>query len=331
MLPDADDVRASILAEVQARRPVDARERWSIRQFATSFDGLTSPFDEHANPVHVTSSAIVVSDDGRSVVLHRHRRLKIWLQPGGHIDAGEHPADAALREAVEETGLPARSAGTGIIHVDVHPGPRKHTHLDLRYLVHSPAVAPQPPEGESQDVSWFRWHEAVAMAEPGLEGVLRALQPGVPKVRRARHNDAPDCARVFARSRRFALGALADGLDDAEIRRWMSDDVVGRADAWVAELDGTVVGMMVLDGDRGGGWIEHLYLDPAWIGRGLGEQFVDIARGRHPAGLQLWTFQANEPARRFYERLGFRAVEHTDGAGNTERAPDVRYQWEPHG
>jgi GNAT superfamily N-acetyltransferase len=136
---------------------------------------------------------------------------------------------------------------------------------------------------------------------------------------------------VFARSRRFALASLAVGLDDAEIRRWMSDDVVGRTDTWVAELDGTVVGMMVLDGGRAGGWIEHLYLDPAWIGRGLGEQFVGIARSRHPAGLQLWTFQVNEPARRFYERLGFRAVEHTDGAGNTERAPDVRYQWEPHG
>ena len=136
---------------------------------------------------------------------------------------------------------------------------------------------------------------------------------------------------MFARSRRFALGTLADGLDDAEIRRWMSDDVVGRTDTWVAELDGTVVGLMVLDGDRAGGWIEHLYLDPAWIGRGLGEQFVTIARSRHPAGVQLWTFQANEPARRFYERLGFRAVELTDGAGNTERAPDVRYQWEPNG
>jgi 8-oxo-dGTP pyrophosphatase MutT (NUDIX family)/GNAT superfamily N-acetyltransferase len=331
VLPDADAVRTSILAEVRARRPVDARERWSIEQFVSAFGGLERPFDEHADRTHVTSSAVIVSDDGRSVVLHRHRRLKIWLQPGGHIDAGEHPAYAALREANEETGLPARLAGSGIIHVDVHPGPRRHTHLDVRYLVHSPAVVPQPPEGESQDVRWFRWHEAVAMAEPGLEGVLRALQPGTPKLRPARHDDAPACARVFARSRWFALGSLAVGLDDAEIRRWMSDDVVGRTDTWVAELDGTVVGMMVLDGGRAGGWIEHLYLDPAWIGRGLGEQFVGIARSRHPAGLQLWTFQVNEPARRFYERLGFRAVEHTDGAGNTERAPDVRYQWEPHG
>ncbi|MDP9464580.1 MAG: GNAT family N-acetyltransferase, partial [Actinomycetota bacterium] len=44
-----------------------------------------------------------------------------------------------------------------------------------------------------------------------------------------------------------------------------------------------------------------------------------------PEGLQLWTFESNDRARRFYERHGFTAVEFTDGAGNEERWPDVRY------
>ena len=44
-------------------------------------------------------------------------------------------------------------------------------------------------------------------------------------------------------------------------------------------------------------------------------------------GLQLWTFQVNEAARRFYERQGFVAAESTDGSGNEERSPDVRYTW----
>jgi hypothetical protein len=43
----------------------------------------------------------------------------------------------------------------------------------------------------------------------------------------------------------------------------------------------------------------------------------------------LWTFQANAPARRFYERHGFGAVEFGDGSGNEEGEPDVRYVWEP--
>ena len=56
-------------------------------------DRLDRPFDRGADPTHVTASAIVVGD--RGVVLHRHRRLHRWLQPGGHIDPGETPAEAA--------------------------------------------------------------------------------------------------------------------------------------------------------------------------------------------------------------------------------------------
>jgi ribosomal protein S18 acetylase RimI-like enzyme len=50
-----------------------------------------------------------------------------------------------------------------------------------------------------------------------------------------------------------------------------------------------------------------------------------LARQRQPEGLQLWAFQSNARARRFYERHGFEAVEFTDGNGNEERWPDVRY------
>ena len=51
-----------------------------------------------------------------------------------------------------------------------------------------------------------------------------------------------------------------------------------------------------------------------------------IAKERRPRGLQMWTFQANGGARRFYERHGFVVMEATDG-DNEERAPDVRNEW----
>jgi hypothetical protein len=54
-----------------------------------------------------------------------------------------------------------------------------------------------------------------------------------------------------------------------------------------------------------------------------------LAKQRSPAELQLWTFQVNAGARRFYERHGFVPVELTDGATNQERQPDVRYRWVP--
>jgi GNAT superfamily N-acetyltransferase len=182
--------------------------------------------------------------------------------------------------------------------------------------------------GESQEVDWFKWHRAVAIAEPGLAGVLRALQPGTPVLRAARGSDGRDVATVHLRSRAFALPTVPVVHDDAEVRRWIADEVIGHRDVTVAELDGTIVGWMVLDGEHGGrGWIDQLYLDPAWLGRGLGDSFVEVAKQRHPGGLQLWTFQVNEPAQRFYERHGFVAVERTSGAGNEERTPDVRFEW----
>jgi 8-oxo-dGTP pyrophosphatase MutT (NUDIX family) len=117
------------------------------------------------------------------VVLLEHKRLGIWLQPGGHIDPGEAPWDAALRESREETGLEVAFAGpidvTGVpelIHVDVHEGGRGHTHLDLRYLIHGGEADPNPPEGESQQIDWFEWSAAIDRADPGLRGILESLR-----------------------------------------------------------------------------------------------------------------------------------------------------------
>jgi 8-oxo-dGTP pyrophosphatase MutT (NUDIX family) len=162
-----------VIAAVAARKPVDERERVSIERFLAEVPRLARPFDEHADPVHVTGSALVVGR--RGIVLLRHKSLGIWVQPGGHIDAGETPWEAAVREATEETGLPVRLASCELAHVDVHPGPRGHTHLDLRYLTEAGDADPSPPPGESQDVAWFDWPEAMAVADHGLAGVLPSL------------------------------------------------------------------------------------------------------------------------------------------------------------
>jgi len=48
-----------------------------------------------------------------------------------------------------------------------------------------------------------------------------------------------------------------------------------------------------------------------------------------PDGFQFWVFEQNDRARRFYEAHGAVAVEFTDGSGNEEKTPDVRYEWRP--
>ena len=158
--------------------PVDERERESIATFLSVVPALPDPFDEHGGPVHITASGILASDDGTMTALHLHKRLGMWLQPGGHIEPGESPADGALREAAEEIGVPVRHETEGglLFHVDVHPGPKGHTHLDLRYLLRAPQVTPRPADGESSQVGWFAWEEAGAMADAGLAGALRAAR-----------------------------------------------------------------------------------------------------------------------------------------------------------
>jgi 8-oxo-dGTP pyrophosphatase MutT (NUDIX family) len=171
-----DALRDHVRLSVATRQPIDDAERHCIAEFLRHFDALAHPFDEHADPVHVTGSAVVVGP--RGVILIKHKRLGIWLQPGGHVDAGESPWDAARREAHEETGLDVTFAGGSprLVHVDVHPGGRGHTHLDLRYLVEADDTDPRPPEGESQEIAWFDWDAAVARADDErLKSLLRWL------------------------------------------------------------------------------------------------------------------------------------------------------------
>ena len=175
----SDEIVAGLRRSIEAMSPVDDRHATSITQFIAALDRLPAPLDQHADPTHVTASAIVVGL--RGTVLHLHKHLGLWLQPGGHIDPDETPWDAAVRETREETGLEPLPwpGGAPLVHVDVHPGGRGHTHLDLRYLLFAGDVDPAPPEGESQDVRWFGWDEAIELADPGLAGALRHLSATV--------------------------------------------------------------------------------------------------------------------------------------------------------
>ena len=125
----------------------------------------------------------------------------------------------------------------------------------------------------------------------------------------------------FAATYRFPLAHTDD-----QVRRWIAEYLVLNREMWVAtDPGGSLVGLMALTADQ----LDQLYLAPGWAGRGIGSRLVDLAKRRRPDGLDLFTFQVNANARRFYERHGFIQIWTGDGSDNDEGQPDVRYSWRP--
>lgn len=136
-------------------------------------------FDRYADPRHCTASAIIIGP--RGIILHRHKKLQKWIQPGGHIDNGESPWDCVIREAKEETGLTVIHPSNGplLFNLSCHDA-FDHYHLDIRYLLLGQDTEPTPPPGESQEVEWFQFEDALKIADDVIPDViLRITQSGL--------------------------------------------------------------------------------------------------------------------------------------------------------
>jgi GNAT superfamily N-acetyltransferase len=144
-----------------------------------------------------------------------------------------------------------------------------------------------------------------------------------PMLRKLALTDMDAAALVHRAAFDDTLPALAGLHAPAEDRWFFRERVFGTCELWGSFDQIQLIGMIAFRD----GWVDHLYVLPNAQGRGVGTALLQVAQSSF-ARLQLWTFQRNARARRFYQARGFVLVEETEGLRNEEKEPDARYLWE---
>ena len=110
---------------------------------------------------------------------------------------------------------------------------------------------------------------------------------------------------------------------EKEVARFYNNVVFQNKKLLVAETASKVSGFMVLGDD---GLVDALYVGDGYRRRGIGGHLIERAKKELGELVQLWTFQANRDAQKFYLRHGFMEINRTDG-DNEEGLPDMLLEW----
>lgn len=155
------------------------------------------------------------------------------------------------------------------------------------------------------------------------------MQPSPPtlQLRAARSADSARVLHCYLASYKAQLQALAPlTRSDPDLARWVRDTLIPAGGVTVAVESGAVVGFIGVAQRDDSAWIDHLYVHPSRLRRGVGSTLLYLALARLKGPVRLYTFEANKVARKFYERYGFSAIAFGDGSSNDAGCPDVLYE-----
>jgi 8-oxo-dGTP pyrophosphatase MutT (NUDIX family) len=147
---------------VRGVQPFDKREaadQADILEWVASGQQLFRTAPPDTPPRHLVVYFIPVDAANRCLLLGDHRKSGLWLPPGGHVEDGEDPRQAVIRETREELGIQAEFKDDKPFFLTVTPTNDASSHLDvdlwfvLRVARHKAQLSPDPRE--FKDVRWF--------------------------------------------------------------------------------------------------------------------------------------------------------------------------------
>lgn len=143
-------------------------------------------------------------------------------------------------------------------------------------------------------------------------------------IREAQKADMPVCAAIL-NDWIDATAWMPRVHDHEDVEQYYSDIVFQERQVKVVDVNGEVCAFMALSNDA---YVTALYVRSSHRREMFGRSLIDHAKTLYPRQLNLWTFDENKDAQRFYRRENFVEVRRTDG-DNEENLPDILLRWSP--
>jgi 8-oxo-dGTP pyrophosphatase MutT (NUDIX family) len=158
-LPGVDPIAVAAFEELHLAQASHTKKEGNLRHYCTFF----LPYDKESGEIY----------------LGHHKKAADWIPPGGHIEPGETPSQAAIREMSEELGIKIARASLEPFALSVkaigRPEASCSAHYDVWHLVHIPKQPFAYLESEYHDARWFRLEAGLTMIgkNPDFAAIIR--------------------------------------------------------------------------------------------------------------------------------------------------------------